>query len=175
MSEPKDTQAAPQAAPETVTLPKAEVEALRAKVDEYLKMAQRVQADFSNYQKRVARDREQESRFLVERLLLGLLPSLDTFELALKQAPKGAEAFVKGMELAQREIFRNLELHGLKRIPAAGVFSPAVHEAIMQVEEAGKAAGEIVAELRPGYTLYEKVLRPSQVSVAVEKPSEEKR
>ncbi|MCC6740375.1 MAG: nucleotide exchange factor GrpE [Planctomycetia bacterium] len=174
MSEQKDTQAAPQPAPESVTLPKAELDALRARVDEYLRMAQRVQADFSNYQKRVARDREQESRWLVEKLLLGLLPALDTFELALKQAPKGAEAFVKGMELAQREIFRNLEMHGLKRIAAAGTFSPAVHEAIMQVEEAGKEAGEIVAELRPGYTLYEKVLRPSQVSVAAARPADGK-
>lgn len=152
---------------EMVTVPKAEVEGLKAKVDEYLKMAQRVQADFSNYQKRVARDREQESRFLVERMLLDMLPALDTFDLALKQAPKGAEAFVKGMELAEREIFRKLELHGLKRIGATGAFNPAVHEAIMQAETDKAPAGEIVAEMRPGYMLYEKVLRPAQVSVAV--------
>jgi molecular chaperone GrpE len=154
------------AAPETVTLPKAEVDALRAKVDEYLKMAQRVQADFSNYQKRVARDRDQESRFLVERLLLDLLPALDTFDLALKQAPKEADSFVKGMDLAQREIFRKLELHGLKRVVASGAFSPAQHEAIMNVVTDKVAEGEIVAELRPGYTLHDRVLRPAQVSVA---------
>ncbi len=169
MSEEKKTSAASEAAPETVTLPKAEVDDLRAKVDEYLKMAQRVQADFSNYQKRVARDRDQESRFLVERLLLDLLPALDTFALALKSAPKEAGAFVKGMELAEREIFRKLELHGLKRVPASGEFSPAVHEAIVNVETEKVPAGEIVAELRPGYTLHEKVLRPAQVSVATRK------
>ncbi|KAF0241837.1 MAG: molecular chaperone [Planctomycetota bacterium] len=156
----------PAAAPESVTLPKSEVDALRARVDEYLNMAQRVQADFSNYQKRVVRDRDQESRFLVERLLLDLLPALDTFDLALKQAPKEAQAFVKGMDLAQREIFRKLELHGLKRIAAAGAFSPASHEAIMRVETDKVPEGEIVAELRPGYTLHERVLRPAQVSVA---------
>jgi molecular chaperone GrpE len=168
--ENKTSGAAPQpepaAAPETVTLPKAEVDALRAKVEEYLNMAQRVQADFSNYQKRVVRDRDQESRFLVERLLLDLLPALDTFDLALKQAPKEAEAFVKGMDLAQREIFRKLELHGLKRVAATGAFSPANQEAIMRVVTDTVPEGDIVAELRPGYTLHDRVLRPAQVSVA---------
>ncbi|MEK7467761.1 MAG: nucleotide exchange factor GrpE [Planctomycetota bacterium] len=156
----------PPASPESVTLPKADVDALRAKVEEYLNMAQRVQADFSNYQKRVVRDRDQESRFLVERLLLDLLPALDTFDMALKQAPKEAEAFVKGMDLAHREIFRKLELHGLKRIGATGAFSPATHEAIMRVETDKVPEGDIVAEMRPGYTLHERVLRPAQVSVA---------
>ena len=66
----------------------------------------------------------------------------------------------------EREIFRKLELQGLKRIAASGAFSPAIHEALMRVETDKTPEGEIVAEMRPGYTLHEKVLRPAQVSVA---------
>ena len=174
--EPEKTKAeeGANAAPETVTVPKAEFEGLKAKVDEYLKMAQRVQADFSNYQKRVARDREESARFLVERMLLDLLPALDTFDLALKSPPTGAESFVQGMQLAEREIFRKLEAHGLKRIPPTGKFSPALHEAIMRVETDAMPEGEIAAELRPGYTLHDRVLRPAQVSVAAAPHKQEK-
>lgn len=147
--------------------PRDEAEALRQKADEYLKMAQRVQADFSNYQKRVARDREESARFLVERLLADLLPALDTFDFALRQpVPAAAEGLVKGIQLAEREIFRKLEAHGLRRIAASGPFSPAVHEALMRVETDQAPEGEIVAELRAGYMLYDRVLRPAQVSVA---------
>ncbi|MBI2923167.1 MAG: nucleotide exchange factor GrpE [Planctomycetes bacterium] len=168
----QEGQAAGAAAPETVTLPREEVESLRQKADEYLKMAQRVQADFSNYQKRVARDREESARYLVERLLGDLLPALDTFDFALRQpVPAAAEGLVKGIQLAEREIFRKLEGHGLRRIPASGPFSPAVHEALMRVETDKVAEGEIVAELRAGYMLYERVLRPAQVSVAAKPAS----
>lgn len=170
MSDEKKTESAPPGAseppPESVTLPKSEVDAMRARADEYLRLAQRVQADFSNYQKRVARDREEQSRFLVERLLADVLPALDTFGLALKSPPSGAEEFVKGMQLAEREIFRKLEMHGLKRIPATGRFQPSHHEALMRVETTETPEGEIVAELRAGYMLYDRVLRPAQVSVA---------
>jgi len=144
----------------------SETDALRAKVEEYLNLAQRVQADFSNYQKRVARDREEQSRFLVERLLLDLLPALDSFGLALKAPGTDAKALAEGMKLAEREIFRKLELHGLKRISSEGEFRPAVHEAILQVPTADRPEGQVVAELRPGYMLYDRVLRPSQVSVS---------
>ncbi len=66
---------------------------------------------------------------------------------------------------------RPLEGHGLRRIPASGPFSPAVHEALMRVETDKVAEGEIVAELRAGYMLYERVLRPAQVSVAAKPAS----
>ncbi|MCE9583046.1 MAG: nucleotide exchange factor GrpE [Planctomycetes bacterium] len=170
MSDEKKTSES--ASQEKQPAPPTETEALRAKADEYLKMAQRVQADFSNYQKRVVRDRDGEARFLVEKLLQDLLPALDTFSLALGQAPAGAESFVKGMQLAEREIFRKLELHGVKRIAATGAFSPGVHEALMQVATDEKPEGDIVAEMRPGYMLHERVIRPAQVSVAV-KPGKE--
>lgn len=169
-SNPAEGAPQPQAEPETVQVPRAELEGLRAKVDEYLKMAQRVQADFSNYQKRVARDREEAARYLVEKLLLDLLPALDAFSLAVKSGGASAEQVLKGMQLAEREIFRKLEQHGLKRVPAEGLFDPAFQEAVIRKETEEAPEGTILQELRPAYTLHDRLLRPAQVSVAA-KPS----
>lgn len=129
----------------------------------------RLYAEFENYKKRVIRDREDQLKYGNEALLYEMLPALDHLELALKHSSGDPNSgLVQGVEMTLKELQRTLEKFGLRRIEASGkCFDPAVHHAMMQVERDDLDDKMVADELRAGYLLHDKVLRPSLVSVSV--------
>jgi molecular chaperone GrpE len=131
-------------------------------------MVQR-QADFENYRKRIERERQEESRRGVGRMIEDLIPVLDAFDLALKahDSPDYDE-HRKGLELIYRQLWESLTKHGLERIAAAGkTFDPHFHQAIERVETSEHPDGAILEVFQEGYLYHGRVLRPSIVRVAV--------
>ena len=145
--------------------------------DEFLKLLQRVQADFENYQKRIKRDRECQEQYKNESLLRELLPALDNLGRALKVECKSddAKCLMSGVSLSKQEIFRLLEKDGVKEIKAKGEqFDPAYHEVVTAIESANHKDGEVIEEVATGFMLYERVIRPAKVVVAInKKPQQE--
>ncbi len=138
---------------------------LSAKEDCFL----RAVADLENYRKRAGREMEEVRRFSNEELIRGLLPVLDSMEKAL-QAIQGQEKsgpLLEGMEMTKRQLSEVLTGFGLTRIECLGEkFDPKYHQAVLQEESVTHADGKIIEEYRPGYMLYERVIRASEVKVA---------
>jgi molecular chaperone GrpE len=135
--------------------------------DEYLALAQRTQADFENYRKRVARDAATAETRGLARLARELLPALDSLERALAAAADADEGLVEGLRLVQRELLGALERVGVAPYGAAGEqFDPELHEAVAQQPFDGRAPGEIVEVYQSGYRLAGGVIRPARVLVA---------
>ena len=137
--------------------------------DEYRDRYVRLYADFENFRKRVAKDKEDLVKYANETLLYDLLPSMDHLEIALKHA--GADAsgpLGQGVRMTLRELRRTLEKAGLTRIDASeGVeFDPEFHHAMSQAERADMNEGRVVDELRAGFMYRGKVLRAAMVSVS---------
>jgi molecular chaperone GrpE len=128
------------------------------------------QADFENYKKRIERDRQEESRRGVARLLEDMIPVLDGFTRALRAHDDPAyEEYRKGLELIFRQLWDTLSRHGLERIDAAGkAFDPHFHQAIERVETREHPDGSVLEVLQDGYLFHGRVLRPSIVRVAVD-------
>ncbi len=151
---------------------KAELEKLHsaaAKADEYLELARRTKAEFLNYQDRVRREKESIARFAVEDFIRGFLPAMDAMRESLRSARlgSGGESILKGLELMEKEFLRVLALGGVVPIQAGGKsFDPAFHEAVAVAEEEGAEADIVLEELRRGWMLHDRVLRPAQVKIA---------
>jgi len=141
---------------------------LQAKLDEALAASKRWQAEFVNYQQRVARDREGDRKYAVEALLRDFLPAVDTVQTAIRQMTKSgaAAAAVEAVRLVERELLRILGKQGVKAIDPQAQFDPNLHDALGVVETAEQPEGAIVEVLQPGYLLHERVLRPATVRVA---------
>ena len=147
-----------------------ELTAKAAERDEYLALAQRTQADFENYRKRVARDAAAaETRGLV-RVARELLPSLDNLGRAVAHADDGDTdpVLIDGLMLVQRELLGALARVGIESYGAPGErFDPELHEAVAQQPFEGREAGEIAEVYQPGYRLAGGALvRPARVLVA---------
>jgi molecular chaperone GrpE len=146
----------------------AEVTSARTEAAGHLDHLQRVAAEFENYRKRVERDRTETVERSTERVIASLLPVLDSFDQAFTHEP-GTEheaALVKGMQSVYHQLIDVLAAEGLQPIPAVGeAFDPTVHEAV-----AGGGDGDlrVTTEMRRGYTLRGRVLRPALVAVAGE-------
>jgi molecular chaperone GrpE len=160
------------AEPALVTLPAAELEALRARAaerDQYLDLARRTRADFENYQRRSQRDREQERWLMLASILRDLLPVLDNLQRALEAAQAAGETgpLVQGVQLVQSQFLDILRRYGVKVIDAKGQpFDHNLHEAVAQQPTADQPPNTVVQVLAPGYLLDDRVLRPAQVVVS---------
>ncbi len=132
----------------------------------------RLAADFENYKKRVAREREEYVRGANERLIAELLPILDDLERALDAAAEHQEAQLEeGVRLVHRSLATLLERYGVKPIATEGKFDPHVHEALLsQPSEAEE--GSVIDVIQKGYTLGERVVRPARVVVAAAPPAD---
>jgi len=128
-------------------------------------------AEFENFRKRVAREREAQAAFGNEQLLRAVLPFLDNLERAMGQAGSSADALLSGVRMTYDQFLSELRKFGLVQLPAqGGMFDPSLHEAIASVPSAGKPGGTILAEARKGYLLHGRLLRPAQVTVAAAAP-----
>jgi molecular chaperone GrpE len=126
----------------------------------------RVAADFDNFRKRAAREREELVAHANERLVKELLPVLDDLERALSAAAEHEEAALEeGVRLVFRSLAQVLERQGLAEIATAGKFDPHVHEALL-TQPSERDEGEVLDVLQKGYKLGERVLRPARVVVA---------
>lgn len=150
--------------------PADELARLAAERDELLNTLVRRQADFDNYRKRVERERREEGRRGMGRLLLELIPVLDAFERALRSHDTPAyDEYRKGVELIYRQLWDTVAKHGLERIAAGGKqFDPHFHQAIERVGTREHPEGAIIEVVQEGYLFDGRVLRPSLVRVAVD-------
>lgn len=140
-----------------------------AELARYKDLALRAQADFDNYRKRAAREKEEAIRYANNNLLEKLLPVLDNFELGMMAARQttGAEAIVNGMGMVQRQLEDFLRDAGVIAIDATGAkFDPHLHEALGHEESAAVPEGNVVRQLRKGYKLKDRLLRPANVFVS---------
>jgi len=144
-----------------------ELARITAERDEYLDLAQRVQADFENYRKRAAREQERLVTHAHERVVRELLPVLDDLERALEAAERHEEAaLVDGVRLVEQALRSALEREGLVEIETDGPFDPHVHEAMLAQERDGVEAGSVLEVVQRGYRLGDRVVRPARVIVA---------
>jgi molecular chaperone GrpE len=132
----------------------------------------RLAADFENYKKRAARERQEYVALANERLIGELLPILDDLERALAAAEEHQEAQLEeGVRLVHRSLAGLLERHGVTPISTDGKFDPHVHEALLsQPSEAEE--GSVLDVVQKGYKLGERVVRPARVVVAAPAPEE---
>jgi len=133
----------------------------------------RLAADFENYKKRAARERQEYVQLANERLIAELIPILDDLERALSAAEQHEEAQLEeGVRLVHRSLAGLLERHGVKPIETDGQFDPHVHEALLsQPSEAEE--GSVIDVVQKGYKLGERVVRPARVVVAAAQPAQE--
>lgn len=147
---------------------KSEVELLKEQVEENKNKYLRALADFDNYKKRVAIEREQFVQFANETLISELLPIIDGFARAMDAAEKvkAGEEMIKGLALIKKQFEDVLKKHGVEEIEAFGKpYDANVHEAILQKEHEGPE-GVIIEEMQKGYALHGRVIRPSMVIVS---------
>jgi len=129
---------------------------------------QRLQAEFENYKKRIDKEKQEFLKYSKADIIDKILPTLDTFEIALKSA-QDKEKFVKGMEMVFAQLFSTLEAEGLKPIDCLGKrFDHNLHEVMMK-QESDKEEGIVLDELQKGYMLNDKVLRHSKVKISEKK------
>ena len=147
-----------------------ELQAATAKSDEYLAGLQRERAEFSNYRRRTAEEREANLGLAGEDLIRKVLAIADDFDLAIDNRPAdlAGNSWVEGVAAIDRKLRALLESEGVRAVEATAgqPFDPREHEAIVNVPGTGRAEGEIVEVVRRGYKLRDRVLRPALVAVA---------
>lgn len=146
----------------------AELEALKRERDEHYDRYLRKVAEFDNYRRRVERERREQADRAVVSLLEDLLTIVDDFERALGvDAGETGAAYRKGVEMIHARLVDLLRKQGVTPIDALGQdFDPNLHEAVMQESSADHRDNEVIAVLRKGYTLNDRLLRPAAVKVA---------
>jgi len=160
---------APEFAPEQL----AELQSRAAKADEYKDNWLRSAADFENFKKRAARERIEAAQFANAALLQKLLPVLDNFEMAQAAAQTaqvsqgGIASLQSGIAMTQEQLKNVLAESGLEELDATGKsFDPTFHEAVSQQETESVPEGRVVQQIRKGYKLRDRLLRPAAVIVA---------
>nr|WP_273841296.1 nucleotide exchange factor GrpE [Halalkalibacter alkalisediminis] len=145
-----------------------EEENSQAEIAELNNRILRIQADYDNFRRRSREEKEAAAKYRSQTVIEALLPVIDNFERALLVKPEAEEAksLLQGMEMVYRQFQDTLKSEGVEVIETVGqMFDPHLHQAVMQVEEEGYESNQIVEELQKGYTLKDRVLRPSMVKV----------
>lgn len=151
-----------------------------AKADENWDRLLRTTADFDNFKKRAAREKNESAQYASASLLQKLLPVLDNFEMALTATQSAAgtrpaavnsddplASFQSGVRMIQQQLRNTLMEAGLEEIEAAGkLFDPNVHEAISHQESDQVPEGHVLQQVRKGYRFKDRLLRPATVIVA---------
>jgi molecular chaperone GrpE len=148
---------------------RAELAEIEQKADEYLRLAQRTQADFVNYRRRIEEERAQQVRDANLSYVKRLLPVLDDFERAMASGTSEEleSNWGKGIQLVERNLRGLLTADDVQRIDAEGAeFDPREHEAVGSQPSPDVAEGHILHVVRPGYRKGDRIIRPAQVIVA---------
>jgi len=141
---------------------------VRRERDDYHDRWLRKTAEFDNYRKRLERERREHADQAVTSLLEDLLLVVDDFDRALTVEPSGgSDAYKKGVELIHGKLHDLLRKRGVRPIEALGAdFDPNLHQAVIQEVSPDHREGEVIGELRRGYMIGDRLLRPSMVKVA---------
>jgi molecular chaperone GrpE len=165
---PEESEATFDAPEKKVKKLKEEIKDFKEKLREQRDAALRALADYQNLQKRVEREKEETIEFANLNFVRDLLPSLDSFDMALEHlkdnpdSPEEAEQ--DGMEKVYNQLIAALKSNGVEKINAVGEkFNPEFHESIEVVED--EKSGVVVEEIQKGYTLHGKTIRPSKVKI----------
>jgi molecular chaperone GrpE len=165
-----ETQTEPQPTPaDDLETLRAELAEIEQKADEYLRLAQRTQADFINYRRRMEEERAQQARDVNVAYVQRLLPVLDDFERALANAAPAdlQSSWGQGVLLVERNLRSLLAAEDVQRIMAEGAeFDPREHEGVGRQPSSQVPEGHVLHVVRPGYRKGEKVIRPAQVIVS---------
>ncbi len=168
-ADPSETGEAPEApvSPELAALT-AERDELKAERDDIYDRLLRKTAEFDNYRKRVERERREQADQSVTDLLQQLLLVVDDFDLALNvETGDESAAYRKGVELIHTKLHDVLRKQGVTPIDALGAdFDPNIHQAVLHERSPEHREGEVIGELRRGYMLGDRLLRPAMVKVA---------
>jgi molecular chaperone GrpE len=152
-----------------------ELEETKAKETEYLDGWQRARAELANARKRFQREREQSYSNARADILVRLLPIVDDFARAFETLPGNLSSltWVDGVQLVQRKLQLLLEQEGVQPIEACGAeFDPFLHQAVTHEPSEEVPEGHVISEMQTGYTMSERVLRPSVVRVSAGAPEE---
>lgn len=145
-------------------------DALTAQLAEVQERYVRLYADFENFKKRAARERDEVRRATTESVLGRLLPVLDTFEMAMQaaaQANTNLDSLRAGVSMIQGQLRNTVADYGVEEIDAVGKpFDPSLHEALSQQETTEVADGHVISQNRKGYRMKDRLLRPAAVVVA---------
>lgn len=145
----------------------AELEEAVRQRDAHYERLLRVTAEFDNYRKRTERERRELIEQAAGDLLGDLLPVVDDLERALAAETQDGDAYRRGVEIIHKQLLDVMARRGVAPIEAVGAdFDPALHQAVVHEPSDGHRDGEVVEELRRGYTLRQRLLRPSMVKVA---------
>jgi molecular chaperone GrpE len=145
---------------------RAEVERLQGERDQLLDRLARLQAEFDNYRKREARERIEYRDYALANTVEQFLPVLDNFQLALRSQGT-AEQLRSGVDLIVRQMEEIVRTLGVQPIPTVETqFDPRLHEAIEMVERNDLPDHQVMEEVRRGYTLRDRLIRPAMVRVA---------
>src|SRR6266850_1897937 len=146
-----------------------ELQKVRSERDALFERLARQQAEFENYRKRAGREQQDFRDYALADALKSLLPVLDSFELALKNAPQGKDGadLRSGLELVRKQFQDALARMGVREIEANGAaFDPQWHQAVEMVETDRAQDNHVIDELQRGYKLKDRLLRPAMVRVA---------
>ena len=161
------------AAPESEPLSEQQIAELKeqaAKAAQYYEQLLRATADFDNFKKRAARERQDAIKYANESLLERVIPVLDNFDMALAAASApntSVQSMQSGVSMIQQQLRAAMTEAGLEEIDANGQkFDPNLHEAISQQETSEVPEGNVVQQVRKGYKLRDRLLRPASVIVA---------
>lgn len=138
-----------------------------ARAEDYYNRLARLQADFENFRRRTQKEKEDFYKYASEQLIVALLPVMDNFQRALEAKDDNPDKVIEGVEMIYRQIVDILNKEGLEKVAAEGEeFDPTRHEAVMQEPAGEHPDNTVTQELRCGYCLKGKVIRPAMVKVA---------
>lgn len=147
---------------------KKALEEEREKSNDYLNRLKYLQADFDNYRKRIEKEIHEATQVSKERLVLNLLNVIDELELAIRSGreTENKQALLEGIEMTLKKMLTALGQEGLVKIEAFGKsYDPKMHEVVMKMPTKNKDENIVVEEVRTGYILKDKVIRPSIVKI----------
>jgi molecular chaperone GrpE len=146
----------------------SEIQRLSAEASEMRELAQRKQAEFENYRKRMERERMDLARYAGADVVKEVLPVLDNLERALRASGSASEAQLRdGVAIIHRQLQEILTRLGLTEVESEGKpFDPHIHEAVSQIETGEHPDGTVLTVFQKGYLFKDRLLRPAMVSVA---------
>jgi len=154
------------------------LEAEKKRSEDYLTRLKYLQADFENFKKRVDRQMEEVKKYCTERLVIQLLDVQDELEMALKTAESSdsAQSLIEGVQMTLKKLRKVLEQEGVSPITCeeGKAFDPSRHQVVAAVERDDVEEDVVVEEVRKGYKMKDKVIRPSIVKVAVKSSKSQK-